>query len=879
MRLGTCLLWLALIFTSGTAVVYLMAARQRSTTRLHNLGRGLYVLSVAVITAMAAIFLGLILKNDFSIRYVALNSSKDLPLNYKVSVFWAQQQGSFLFWAFCSGILGLWVMRKAGEFETWVMVIWATMQALFIVLLLSDSPFLLLSVKDQMSYFGVQGIPLDGFGLRELLQNPWMAIHPPLVFIGYSAMSIPAAFAIAALVKGDFTTWCRTTLGWAILGWVTLGTGIILGAYWAYEVLGWGGYWGWDPVENASLVPWILGTALVHGMVAERYRGSFKRANFVLALITMLTVFDATFLTRSNVLGTDLFGNAVEGSVHTFGDAAIGQPIIWFMRALTVLSLLLLTYRWKKISSEKSYRSVKSKDYAFYLGTVIFLLAAALVLVGTSLPIIGKMVGGHVPSVQTWTEAHPGLLSSFLTGKIKLDQAFYNPVMAPIGFLLLMLLAISPVLAWRRGKEKSEGEGAGIIIAAVAIGLPFLALRFGNSSIVAFSVGIVLAALSALVINAWSMIKAGKQSLRMVGGHAAHVGVAVMCLGFVLSANGGKPAKVSLNEGRAGEITLSEMGLPSIQGMYRVTYEGNQKLSDRKFGAKIRLDGDGKVMHALPILQITRENQLLQMPYIAKSFVRDIYIAPQSIPAMPSIGVLEQGVPQQLDDKGSTLTLRAIEVLPSKGGENEARVAAKLVLKAGGKSRTLAPCLIMRQTGKASGPAIDVPGMPTTISLDSISVEDHAVYVTLTTDGAARQLKLIRRKQAELGNYKLLFRDWFFSADRSRVGAEIEVKHKGESATVTPMYSPHGQPRIETESKPVLVPNLNATIALMGVDIDSNRAQIAMRSTTADIDISVKPFISLVWIGAVIALLGGSMAMWRRMSETNTNTQNLKPNN
>ena len=834
MQLGDLMLIVTLIVTVGAIAAYVAAAVSRRE-EVVGLGRTAYLASTAAVVAISVYFMWMILANRYEVQYIFNNSSKELALLYKVSVFWAGQQGSFLFWALCSGILGVWVMFKAREYEAWMMAFWSAGQVLFIVLMLIDSPFKALPAEmlSQVS---------DGQGLRELLQNPWMAIHPPLVFIGYAAMCVPAAFAIAALISGNLKTWCRTTLPWAIFGWITLGAGIIIGAYWAYEVLGWGGYWGWDPVENASLIPWLTGTALLHGMIAERYRGSFKRTNVALALVTFLFVFYATFLTRSN---------ALEGfSVHTFGDARIGQPLLLFMGGFLLFSLVLSIVRWKKLENQPSFTSIASKDYLFFLAIIMFLLCAGFVLVGTSVPIFAKIA------------AHGKVIKD----QVGVDASFYNKVGTPIALIIFALMTLAPLMPWKRDKMVTQQQGLGVIIAAILLGIPFLGPRLPLSALTA---GIAMAAVAVvsftgLLANAYVLQKTSKSGLRLIGSYLTHVGMGIMFVGVIMAAFGG-PSK---------SVVLAQGSKPVDAFGYKLSYEGRKEFNERKSGLMVRIERGSKVEHAMPMMQITRDNQVLASPSIITSVSRDLYIAPKQIPGdqQKQMALGQMAPVEDFQIKFDKF------VVPQGHGSGDVRIGAQLTAEKDGKTTTITPILIASKGHRTSGVAIPVPGMPVKISVDRIRVEEKAVDVTLTPNsGEPQSLTIQKGMQASAGGYQLLFKDWYFPtgnrAEHNQVGATIDVTSGGKTATVQPIYQPNAEPGASEDtltSKPVKIPGIDMTVALTNVDVNSGQILLTFSPTVAVavVDVSVKPFISLLWIGSILALVGGSIAMWRRSAES-----------
>ena len=384
------------------------------TERLARFGRGAYLVSVGAIGCASVYLMQQILScRRYDIAYIHDYSAPTDPLIYRISSFWAGQEGSLLLWGLIGAVIGVALIRKLSATGAALAAFWCSVQTFVCVLLLVDDPFRLLA--------GFQPGTV-GIGLNPLLKNPWMAVHPPVVFLGYAALAVPAAFAVRALVTGDPKGWIRACLPWALFGWMSLSAGLILGMVWSYQVLGWGGYWGWDPVENASLVPWVTSTALVHGLVLQRNRGRMAAANAILALATFLLVIYATFLTRSGVLS--------DYSVHSFADLGTYGYLLGFLLFYLAISVVLLAARRKATGTAARPLSARSRDFVLIAGVTGLVLFALVVLVGTSYPLFAKGV---------------------------LQPRFYNRMAVPIAALVLILIVLAPLVGWSRSES---GAGA-----------------------------------------------------------------------------------------------------------------------------------------------------------------------------------------------------------------------------------------------------------------------------------------------------------------------------------------------------------------------------------------------------------------------------------
>jgi cytochrome c-type biogenesis protein CcmF len=408
---GTLLLTLAAALWAMVASV--VGARQRRPELVRS-ARSALLVTAGLSTLAAILLLILLFSRDFEVRYVYEHVSTYLKPAYVLAAFWAGLDGSQLLWLWMLTIFtAMLVLRRATwdrELRPYAMAVLAFSQAFFaLLLILFTNPFELLG-----------SVPVEGTSLNPLLQNFWMIIHPPIIFASYALWTIPAAYAIAALLTGRLDAdWLRGTRRWTLAAWSTLGIGILVGAWWAYLELGWGGYWGWDPVENSSLIPFLVGTAFVHSAIIQERRDMFRAWNVLLAVVTYaLTVF-ATFVTRSGLIR----------SVHAFAASPIGWYYLGYIGLLLAVTIGLVLARREELKGEGQLGDLLSREFVFLVTNLLFLGSALAVLLGTLWP--------------TFTESVRGVASS-------LGPENYNRFMGPLGLLLVLLIGVCPVIEWRK---------------------------------------------------------------------------------------------------------------------------------------------------------------------------------------------------------------------------------------------------------------------------------------------------------------------------------------------------------------------------------------------------------------------------------------------
>jgi cytochrome c-type biogenesis protein CcmF len=519
-QIGSFALLLALALSAYSFLAGLLALLLQGpgAGRLGETARRAGIASFAIVFLAAVVLVTAAFQNDFSIAYIFHHSNRDLPAPYKFATLWSGQEGSLLFWALLLSAYGL-VLRL--RYKTDVRLF-----AHASVIIAAVQVFFLLLLNFAANPFGVmQGsLPADGTGLNPLLQYPEMVIHPPMLYLGYVGFTVPFAFALAALImRYPGEKWIQITRRWTMVTWGFLTCGVFLGAHWAYSVLGWGGYWGWDPVENASLMPWLTGTAFLHSVMMQEKRGMLKTWNMWLIFSTFMLSIFGTFLTRSGVVS----------SVHAFAQSSIGD---WFVAFLAIIFLTCLFFYIKNRShlrTEHKLESLISRESSFLFNNLLLLVACFTVLWGTLFPVLSEWVQGT---------------------KVTVGPPFFNRVNVPVALLLLLLTAIGPLLAWRRTSVESlKRNFMWPAVGALATGVLLVALGmkpWQDQSYFYSLMTIMLSALVALTVisefvrggrvigrhtsqNLFaSMVQLAHRNTRRYGGYIVHFGVIVIMIGF-----------------------------------------------------------------------------------------------------------------------------------------------------------------------------------------------------------------------------------------------------------------------------------------------------------------------------------------------------------
>jgi cytochrome c-type biogenesis protein CcmF len=590
--IGAILVKAAFVSCLVSVLSYIQCHR-RGDPSAGRLGRRFYYGTAVFLAGVSGVMLWLILTHQFQYTYVWNYSSRELSTPLLISTFYAGQEGSFLLWTVFTTIIGIFLLRYSSRkgYEAAVMSVYGLITLMLLLMLIVKNPFLYVweSWPGQVE---AGFVPANGRGLNPLLQNYWMVIHPQILFTGFAAMAVPYAYAVAAMMKRDYTHWIRPATPWIVFGALQLGTGIMMGGFWAYETLGWGGYWGWDPVENSSLVPWLMSIAAIHTILSQRKSGAFVKTNLVLAMMCFLLVLYSTFLTRSGVLG--------DTSVHSFVDP--GMLVYWLLVGMIAifggLGFGMLFRRFREFPKLPAGHGYFSREFALFLGSAALVFAAFFVTIGTSSPIITQILHGKTTAV---------------------DMSFYVTTVLPIGIAIGILSGLGQLLWWTRS---AHGGFVRSLIAPSLFGLAALvaSLVLGVRDIpVAL---FVLGAAFSLGVNCGTGWRIINGSPRFAGGAIAHVGLAVMFLGFVTSSKYDE------------KVTLSLVEKKPVQALgYTLTYMGYRPFDKEKFAFEVLVERPGKSSHVVaPIMYYSSYTEgLMRNPDIANFVTHDFYLAPLSL--------------------------------------------------------------------------------------------------------------------------------------------------------------------------------------------------------------------------------------------------------
>ncbi|MDQ1396808.1 MAG: cytochrome c-type biosis protein CcmF [Acidimicrobiaceae bacterium] len=564
------------------------------------------ILAAALIAAIAMEHA--LLTNDFSLKYVAQNHSRSTPLLFTIASLWSALEGSILLWTLVlSGYLAV-MARRFRDRVTDPLVGWATLTGYVVATF-----FFGLMLGPANPFRQISGsIPTDGPGPNPLLQNhPLVAFHPPMLYLGYVGFTIPFAFAIAALATGRLGEgWLVETRRWTLFAWGFLSIGIVLGAWWSYEVLGWGGYWAWDPVENASFLPWLTGTAYLHSVMVQERRGMLRVWNLSLLLATFSLTILGTFLTRSGVLD----------SVHAFTESGIGPAILGFFGVIVLVGVGLIAWRGDRLRSPGSIDSPVSREGAFLANNMLFAAFAFVVLLGTVFPLIAEALNGE---------------------RISVGRPYFDRMTLPVAMALLFMMAVAPVLPWR----KASGEllrkrlqwpawiGTLTIVVLVAVGVR------GVFPLIAFGLG----AFAASAAGRQLVLSARRQGARGLlgranGGMIVHIGVVVVAVAFSASHSFGHRTEVTLQQGETTHLAG-----------HRVQYLGartEQHGNRTSLVASLRVDGGQIYRPALS--QFPFASQAIGTPSVRVGLKEDVYLTIVQAPKDPGGPAVVQIIIQPL---------------------------------------------------------------------------------------------------------------------------------------------------------------------------------------------------------------------------------------
>ena len=538
-ELGRAALIVSLGLAVYAAVAGFWAARSRRRRLADSAGNAL-VAALGSTAVAAAVLLSALVRHDFSFTYVADHTSTELPTGYSLSAFWGGQEGSLLLWLLVLSAYGaaavLLNRRRAADLVAWTVPVLGAIAAFF--------AFLLVAVA---SPFATQTAPAQGAGLNPSLQNPYMLAHPPLLYLGYVGLTVPFAFGMGALLaRRTDERWIVATRRWTLFAWTALGIGQLLGAHWAYVEVGWGGYYGWDPVENAALMPWLAATAFLHSVMIQEKRGMLKVWNMLLVILAFGLSLFGTFLTRSGVVN----------SIHSFTQSSIGPWFLGFICFVVGASLALVFWRLPLLRTKTRLESLVSREATFLYNNLLLVALCLTVLWGVAFPILSELVRGESRT---------------------LGPPYYDFFLRAFGLPLLVLMGIGPLVAWRRASLRSLGRTflwpAG---AALAVGIVLFVLGAGSSSpgLVAYTFSaFVLASIALEFVRGTratgSFTQLVSRNRRRYGGYVVHAAIVLLAIGIAGSSAYGSSAERRLMPGqsmRVGGYTLAYRSVVQQRG-------------------------------------------------------------------------------------------------------------------------------------------------------------------------------------------------------------------------------------------------------------------------------------------------------------------------
>ena len=622
-KAGQLAVIISFVAALAAAVAYFLAAKgEVEDLSWKRFARGAFALHAAAVLSIFGILFYVIYNHYFEYYYVWHHSSLALPMHYILACFWEGQEGSFLLWIFWHVVLSFIIIRKAGTWEAPVMTTVSMVQVFLSSMLLGivvlnykigSDPFILLREHPDMAKLPFIKMPdylsriADGRGLNPLLQNYWMVIHPPTLFLGFASTLIPFAFAIAGLWKKKYTEWLKPAMPWTFFGVMILGTGILMGGAWAYESLSFGGFWAWDPVENASLVPWLTFVGAAHVMLIQKHGGQTILSSFLLTVTTFLLVLYSTFLTRSGILGNS--------SVHAFTDLGMSGQLLIYMAFFSVLAIVLLIVNWKKIPTSEQEEHLSAREFWMFIGMLVLLISCLQITFETSKPVYNKVFGTNLAPPANMVD-------------------HYNKWQLPIAVVIALLVAITQFFKY---KQTNVSEMLKKLIPSVIAATALTVLMAYVVSLTnPYHIALLWSSLWAVCANIDFMFRVLKGRVKFAGASIAHTGFALILAGSLIS--NGKRQIISHNtssmdlgkELSNAENVMLTKGDTIPMGEFYLSYKGFKKVGvDVNYEIEyFKMSEAGKLTHQFtlsPILQLNKQMGNAAEPATKHFWNRDVF--------------------------------------------------------------------------------------------------------------------------------------------------------------------------------------------------------------------------------------------------------------
>ncbi len=746
--IGSVLIWIAFIAAILSAYFHFISETKKKILLQARIS---FAISVLGIISASVLLMLYILQHQFEYNYVASYSSRDLPTALLVAAFWAGQEGSFLLWAFFAAVIGIILQRysRRAGMESEAMMVYSLVLAFLLLLIGVKSPFQY--IWEASADLPVGFIPQDGRGLNPLLQNFWMIIHPPVLFLGFASLAVPFVLAVSALWQNKNNEWIKFALPWVLFSAASLGAGLILGGYWAYGVLGWGGWWGWDPVENSSLIPWIVAVILVHTMLIQMLTGRLIKTNYFLSVSAYLLVIYSTFLTRSGVLAN--------ASVHSFMDSGsliYALLVIWLV-LIAAGGFGMIILRQKKMNHQTLSGALTTREFILSIAMIVMGICAAVILLGTSKPLFSDSV---------------------------VEPSFYDRTILPFAVMMALLLGFGLRAKWNQSDSQIFFKRL-IIPGVFAVLAAAVLVIFGMHDVPAAL--LVLTSLFSLFISLDQGFQLLKERPIFIGGPLAHAGIAVLFIGVISSGYYGLKQSVVL-----------PLNQPKWIFGYNLIYNGSLPAQDGKTKFIVRADKNGKSKILEPVMfESAYDNSLMRNPDYISYWTEDLYIEPVSLE-------------QNQTDRQNVIDL-------SKGDT--------------------------------------VSYGPLTITFDRFDLSSHN-----------------KKEMMDSRN------------DVMAIGAVLEVKTGKKSQIVIPVTTYNSTGAVDT--KTAYLRNSRIGFQLVKMNIGTSQGQKShvlinivglennegtdMKSESLIAEVSVKPFMSFVWIAAFLMISGITTAMVRRLKTNNS---------